>query len=216
MASLARIEPEGFQRSFLAHYPPVCRFFGRRGFGTDDCRDLAQETFLHALRGWERFRGESSRTTWLYTIAGNCLRKEVRRRKAAKREGHTITLPGLQAEAGPRGQCELTAPACGALESLGWDETLAFLRRAVAGLPEQMRRCLRLRVEQERSYREIARLLSVTDDTVKSHLLQARRRLRGELERAASARPAASAASCSTRTTSRTRSIRPACRTTAS
>jgi RNA polymerase sigma-70 factor (ECF subfamily) len=55
------------------------------------------------------------------------------------------------------------------------------LREAIEKLPEQMRKCLMLRVYQEMKYREIATLLRLSPETVKVHLFQARRRLREDL-----------------------------------
>ena len=57
------------------------------------------------------------------------------------------------------------------------------MRRAVRDLPEQMRECLTLRLYHELSYREIAMVMKVTVDTVKTHLFQARRRSRRRPDR---------------------------------
>jgi len=55
------------------------------------------------------------------------------------------------------------------------------LRSAVEQLPEQMRKCLTLRIDQELKYREIATVLRLSPETVKVHLMRARQRLREEL-----------------------------------
>jgi RNA polymerase sigma-70 factor (ECF subfamily) len=49
-------------------------------------------------------------------------------------------------------------------------------------MPEQMRRCFLLRFGEEMKYREIAEVMSISIQTVKSHLHQARARLREGLE----------------------------------
>ena len=46
-----------------------------------DVDDLVQETFFRAFRGSSSWRGEASFRSWLFTIAGNLLRDEYRRRK---------------------------------------------------------------------------------------------------------------------------------------
>ena len=57
-----------------------------------------------------------------------------------------------------------------------------ILSRAIAGLPPQMRRCVRLRVFQDLDYDEIAEVLQISPSTVKVQLFKARKRLQMELE----------------------------------
>jgi RNA polymerase sigma-70 factor (ECF subfamily) len=53
--------------------------------------------------------------------------------------------------------------------------------RALQDLPEQMRRCFILRFDQQLRYREIAAVMQISIQTVKSHLHQARERLKAIL-----------------------------------
>jgi RNA polymerase sigma-70 factor (ECF subfamily) len=62
-------------------------------------------------------------------------------------------------------------------------EQRAVLRQALAELPPKMRRCVLLRIDQDLKYREIAALLRVSIETVKSQLSQARDRLEAEVGR---------------------------------
>lgn len=64
----------------------VFNFMRRMGAGPNDAEDLAQETFLRALRGAERFRGDSSVRTWLFGIARNVFREWVRHRRHRRTE----------------------------------------------------------------------------------------------------------------------------------
>jgi RNA polymerase sigma-70 factor (ECF subfamily) len=66
--------------SFRQHERAVFTYFRRLGVPPEEAADLAQTTFLRALRGIERFRGESTVTTWLIGIARNVFREWVRRR----------------------------------------------------------------------------------------------------------------------------------------
>jgi RNA polymerase sigma-70 factor, ECF subfamily len=49
-------------------------------------KDLAQDVFIKAYGAWDRFRGDSSFSTWLYTITRNCYRDYVKARGARPRE----------------------------------------------------------------------------------------------------------------------------------
>ena len=60
-------------------------------------------------------------------------------------------------------------------------EMKEILSQAIAGLPPQMRRCVRLRVFQELDYDEIAETLQISPSTVKVQMFKARKRLQMEL-----------------------------------
>ncbi|HTQ81162.1 MAG TPA: sigma-70 family RNA polymerase sigma factor [Thermoanaerobaculia bacterium] len=169
-----------FRRLITLYYQPVLRFFAKRGFTPDDCLDLTQETFLGIYTGIGSFRGDASFDTWLFKIATNVYRKRRRWQSASKRAGEEITLAETvdEEEAGsPLADSESPTPS---------DEMLArersqLLRQAVETLPQQMRRCLMLRVYQNLKYREVAAILQISVETVKAHLFQARTRLQREL-----------------------------------
>jgi len=175
---------ESYRLLFDRFYWPLFRFFEYRGFSTEECQDLIQETFLRVYRGIESFRGEARWEHWLFRIASNTAIKAVRHRTAGKRAGHAVALEGedvmdsLPAAAGgsPRG-AEAPAP----LRQLLGKEMRELLAQAVAGLPAQMRRCVRLRVFQDLDYDEIAEILQISPSTVKVQLFKARKRLQMEL-----------------------------------
>lgn len=171
---------EDFRRLFDLFYPRVHHFFLRRGFPPQDCLDLTQETFLGIYRGIGAFRREAQFETWLFKIATNVYRQRLRRGTAEKREGQEVPLEVSEGpEGGARDEPSTPEPTAG--ETLLRKERLAVLREAIGKLPEQMRKCLLLRLYQEMKYREIAALLRLSPQTVKVHLFQARRRLQEEL-----------------------------------
>lgn len=175
---------ESFQSLFDRFYGPLRRFFERRGFSAVESQDLIQETFLRVYRGIESFRGESRWEHWVFRIAANTASKAVRHRGAGKRAGLEVPLEGEDAAdsppsaagGSPRG-AETPAP----LRRLLGKEAAVRLGQAIAGLPPQMRRCVRLRVLQELDYDEIAELLQLSPSTVKVQLFKARKRLQLEL-----------------------------------
>ena len=175
---------ESYRILFDRFYWPLFRFFEHRGFSREECQDLIQETFLRVFRGIESFRGDARWEHWLFRIAANTASKAVRHRAAAKRAGQAVpleddTLGDSPPAATTRGARGAEAPA--PLQQLLGKEMQELLSEAVAGLPPQMRRCVRLRVFQELDYEEIAEILQISASTVKVQLFKARKRLQLEL-----------------------------------
>lgn len=172
---------ESFRRLFHRFYWPLFRFFERRGFSTEECQDLIQETFLRVHRGIEEFRGEAHWVHWLFRIAANTAGKAVRHQTAAKRAGTTVSWEDQEVEEAPHtasGSAATPVPLRQLLEK----ETQEHLRQAIDGLPAQMRRCVRMRVFQDLDYEEIAEALQISPSTVKVQLFKARKRLQSELD----------------------------------
>src|ERR1700674_5548074 len=75
-------------------YEPSCReiyhlfrrrifsFFAARGFSSDECADLTQETFIRVFLGIGGLHSAPRFATWLFEIAANIYRNELRRRGA--------------------------------------------------------------------------------------------------------------------------------------
>lgn len=139
--------------------------------GVDDtlADDITQEVFLQLYRATAQFRGRSRFRTWLYSLARNVCRNQLRRyrrlgcgRAAAEPES---VLAGLADQRpGPLARCERS-------------EAAERVARAVDELPEPFRSALLLREWEEMSYAEIAAVLGVPVGTVRSRLHKARARL---------------------------------------
>lgn len=173
---------DNFRWLFERHYAQILRFFRRKGFCSEECRDLTQETFLSVYRGIKELRQEEQFESWLFTIAHNVWCSLIENRTAQKRSG---TLLPLEAEDEADDRPPLGAriadgsadPLTVALEK----EKLEKLREAVQRLPQQMRRCAQLRVVHDLSYAEIAAAMGISVNTVKAHLHQAQKVLRSQL-----------------------------------
>jgi len=178
------VDDEELSRLFARYFRPLFYFFRNRGLPPEDCRDLTQETFLRVYKSLGRFRGEASVQTWLFQIATNLWRNQVRHDRAAKREGKEVSLECAM-EKGQPIPADLSlargAHTSGPLAGLLADEQVGRLRQALQDLPPQMRRCVLLRIDQNLKYREIAGVMQISIDTVKSQLSQARDRLGREL-----------------------------------
>lgn len=155
-------------------------FFKARGFPCDDCRDLTQETFKAAFSRIGSLLLADRFPRWLFEIATNLYRNELRRRGAAKRDAFEDSLEGLvegRDEGLPDALLALSPRSADPLEDALLREQLASLRVELGRLPPQMRRCVYLRLYQDLKYREIADVMRVSIETVKAHLHQAQKRL---------------------------------------
>ena len=171
-----------FHWLFCRHHPQILRFFRRKGFDTEACRDLTQDTFVSVYKGLKDLRQEEQFESWLFAIAHNVWCSWIENRTAQKR---AVTLLSLEGEGESDDRLPIEArladgsadPLTVALEK----EKLEKLREALQHLPQQMRRCAQLRVVHDLSYVEIATLMGISVNTVKAHLHQAQKALRTQL-----------------------------------
>ena len=152
---------ENFRRLFDLFYPRLYHFFAKRGFAPQDCLDLTQETFLGIYRGIGSFRADARFETWLFKIATNAYRKRLRRGAAGKRSGQEVALETGGEEEGAE-ELDLASEEPGPGDGILRRERSKLLREAVEKLPEQMRRCLILRVYHDLRYREIGAVMRLS------------------------------------------------------
>jgi RNA polymerase sigma-70 factor (ECF subfamily) len=131
---------------------------------THDCHtaeDLAQETFLKAFRHLNTFRTGSHFQAWLFRIAHNSF---VNHRRASSRTRHPLPEQLAANEPGPDEQAMS-------------QESLRLLARAVGRLPTDFRAAFLLRVEEGLSFREIAGVLGLNEETARWRVFKARQKL---------------------------------------
>ncbi len=168
-----------FRILFDTYYESVRQFLARKRISSPEDRlDLTQETFLKVYKGLKGYRGEAQFGTWVFRIASNTHLKWLRR---ARIDGQGSDA-GMSTEE-HEGAWDDDQRIAVSTEESPLDRTLRTerrmaLRRAIAELPEQMRRCTELRIYHDLSYREIAVVMRLSIDTVKVHLFQARKKLK--------------------------------------
>ncbi len=170
------------ERLFERYYPALVNVFTRR-FPREDSRDLAQVTFTRVFSGLADFREDCTFKTWLLRIADRVAANAVRDRHAAKRNAQEISLDDLVEErmaAGAMPASWRTEPPS-PLDEVLVAERARHLHAAIGELPEQMRNCVLLRLDQQLKYDEIARILGIAAGTVKAHLFEARKKLKEAL-----------------------------------
>ena len=171
-----------FRWLFERHHAQILRFFRRKGFDREDCRDLTQETFISVYKGLRDLRHEEQFESWLFAIAHNVWCSLIESRSAQKRSVKLLSLEG-EGESGDRPPVAARIADKGAdpLTVVLENEKMEKLREALQCLPQQMRRCAQLRVVHDLSYVEIAQLMGLSVNTVKAHLHQAQKALRAQL-----------------------------------
>jgi len=172
---------ENSRRIFVRYFPWVRGFFGRRGLAPQETEDLAQDTLFQVLREIGQFGERSSLDAWVFAIAANAWRNELRRRGTSKRRGQEVSLDSEDRDQESGRALEVAGEEPTPERAVFEQQRKRALRAAVEGLPPQMRRVLLLRLDRELKYREIATLLKLNLETVKAHLFQARDRLREAL-----------------------------------
>ena len=159
MVAFARGQTDAFNLLFERYKQPLFGFFRRRLDDTPQAEELTQETFLAVLRGRVRYEATALFRTWLYAIGFKILR--AHRRKAAFRAMFSGTPPA---------RFDVSAR-----DHLDSD---VLLRQAVGKLERIDGEILMLREFDQLSYAEIAMLLHVPVNTVRSRLFRARTKLR--------------------------------------
>lgn len=165
------------------YYGPVVGFFGRRAVIHEERLDLTHETFVRIYHGLKSFRGSGRLDTWVFRIAHNVyLRWSQNQRRAARPAPTSDTdierLANDSEEIRHAGASSQEAPLAGLLRREAHEQ----LRQAIETLPDQMRRCIILRLYRELSYEEIATVMKLATNTVKVHLHQARKKLKTQME----------------------------------
>jgi RNA polymerase sigma-70 factor, ECF subfamily len=179
-----RVSEPDFDTLYGELYPRVVYFFEKRGLSREDAEDLAQDTFVRVRAALGNLRQERAATGWVFTIAANLWRNRFRYQQAERRKGDLVTIaPGspTASSVDPSRTLELAQPPIQE-RSLHAIQILERLRAAVLRLPERMRQTFLLHFDQDRSYLEIAILMGVSVQAVKSQIHQARHRLQEILE----------------------------------
>lgn len=139
---------------------------GRMLSSTEEAEDVVQETFIRVYQHRQSFNFQHCFSTWIYTIALNLARNELRKRKKFKFLDIS-EMQGNESEIAIAPKLPSNFPKA--------------LDGAVKELPEKYRSAFILRDVQELAYNEVAVVLDVPLGTVKSRVNRARQMLRERL-----------------------------------
>lgn len=149
-ALLARAQDGDADALVRAYLDDVYRVALRVLGDADLAADAAQDTFVNAIAGLPRFRGESSLRTWLLRIAVNAART-IGRRRSRRRE------VAIEAAA------ETPARGTGIDERTVARVEVERAELALARLPEKQRLSVSLRIQEGLSYAEIGEIIGSSE-----------------------------------------------------
>jgi RNA polymerase sigma-70 factor, ECF subfamily len=168
-------DQEAFAELVMAHADRVYGALRRFGLDVGDADEVAQEVFLRAWRGLDRFERRAQFSTWLYRIAFNEAQRRLSRR----------TLPRAQPgpEDAPDPVAALPEPDASGPEARALaDEFEAQLDNALGHLPDEWRVAVVLRDIEGLSTHDAAEIVGVGEAAFKSRLHRGRMQLRALLE----------------------------------
>ena len=120
--------------------------------------DTAQEVFVKLWQALPRYDGRAQLSTWIYAITRNAAISTLRKRRRAV----SLSDPLVEREVESRSAETAAEPADDAL----W--------RAVGALPDKQRQAVTLYYQEERPVEEVAAMMGLPVNTVKTHLHRAR------------------------------------------
>jgi len=169
-----RMNDRGAFEAFVRQYQRlvfhvVCRMVPEPA----DQEDLCQDVFLKVYQNLSRFRQESKVSTWIARIAYNTCLNHLKRKKLRRtddRYGDPKILEGLP-DGGPAPDSQMEA-----------EDGVRRLQIEMERLPVAYRTALTLFHLEEMPLWEIAQVMDLPENTVKSHLFRARRLLKARLD----------------------------------
>ena len=129
-----------------------------------EAEDIVQDTLIRVWNKREEWAGMESIEAYCLAVARNLAID-----RSEKKVAQTVELaPDM----------EYTAEATGPHEYLEQTERMSILHRLINGLPEKQRTIMQLRDVEGMEYKEIARVLGITEEQVKVTLFRARQKVR--------------------------------------
>ncbi|WP_244272759.1 RNA polymerase sigma factor [Natronincola peptidivorans] len=137
----------------------------------EDANDVTQEALIKVYKSIHNFKGNSSFSTWLYSIVNNACIDFIRKNKKVK-----LLYIDKQEEDGYQKEIpdEINTPEC----LFEKNEVKRMIHDAINQLNYEQRTIIVLRDIQGFSYQEIGEILNISEGTVKSRINRARNNLK--------------------------------------
>lgn len=172
VARMQRRDEAAFEELIRLYEKKVYTLCLRMCGNSEDAEEAAQDTFLSLWRGIDRFRQESSLSTWIYRLASNAcidlLRRGKRNPAGPSLDDEEVFLDAADPSPQPQQEVERR-------------EARRALQEGLCSLPEEYRAILLLREVEGLSYAEISAATALELGTVKSRISRGRTLLRNYL-----------------------------------
>lgn len=167
-----------FKTLFQRYRGPLFNFLLRRARDRGRAEELYQDVWTRVIERCGEFRGDSKFSTWLYTIARNRCIDHARRTKL--RAHASLDVPSRESDQPLVARVSNPGPSTEDLAvGVALQERIA---RAVEALPDEQQEVFLLRQLQGLGFKEIAEVVGVPVNTVKSRMRYALERLQQQLE----------------------------------
>ncbi|MCK4819089.1 sigma-70 family RNA polymerase sigma factor [bacterium] len=164
-----------FEEIVHRYKDPLVNFIYNYVGNRTEAEDIVQETFLRVFKNKHLYRSIAKFSTWIYTIASNLAKTELRRRK--RRRFLSLSHMGYDDK-----DYELPDEYFSPERIVDNKMQGKAIRKEIEALPEKFKEVVILRDIQEFSYEEISNILKIPVGTVKSRVNRGRLRLQKRLK----------------------------------
>ncbi|MDQ5768300.1 sigma-70 family RNA polymerase sigma factor [Thiothrix subterranea] len=172
MERISQGDQQAFSQLYLRYQPKLVKYCSR--VLRDDmaqAADLVDEAMFDVWRSAENSAGRSKVSTWIYSITRNKMVSWLRKTSEMTLEDESILDAMIDPAASPH-------------EELALDDMKQQLLRLMDQLTEEHREVIRLTYFEDKSVKEVAIVLDISENTVKTRMFYARKRLAQLLEKA--------------------------------
>ncbi|MDP6457090.1 MAG: sigma-70 family RNA polymerase sigma factor [Candidatus Marinimicrobia bacterium] len=167
-------DENAFQELVKRYRDRLMNFVYRYVGNVEDAEDIVQDTFVKLFTKKHYYRPKAKFSTWIYTIASNLAKTELRKKKRHKTS--YLSQMGMEEK-------DFDLPIDDTTDEYTEGKfTEGQIQIAIQKLPLHFRTAVILRDIQELSYEEISKILEVPLGTVKSRINRARLQLQEELK----------------------------------
>ena len=162
-------DPEAFEQLITPLEQLIWRICWHYTGNRESAEDCGQETMIRIWRSLDSYRGDCALESWAYRIAANCCMDYLRKKKRDK----SVSMEPMQEQG-----FDPADPSPGTEEQVVAADEQKRLREAITLLPEDQREALIMTQLEKVPYEEAAKLLGVSEGTIKSRVNRAKARLK--------------------------------------
>src|SRR5260221_8752657 len=174
----AAADDSAYEYLVTKYHRPMIAFMYRMCRNQAQAEELAQEVFLRVYRSRESYSAEAKFTTWMYRIATNLALNHLRDTKAERSE---VSVSLDEPDDATGRTPDVADHGLTAEQELLRRERLAAIRKQVEALPERQRMAVLIHKYQGMDYKEISKVLKLSESATKSLLFRAYETLRETL-----------------------------------